>query len=261
MSTAHVSTEEAGGGSRGLLPQLKDWLRPFEPYFPKLTPVLSWRRAFKVLDHYRFRPVTVFDIGVGFGTYELYHAYPQAFYYLVDPTPESLPHMHRIGRNLKCEILNVALGDQDAEVMLEVRSDIQGSTLFEEYGTRGVLRQQKVPLRRFDTVIGAFQRPALCKIDVQGAEMLVLNGMGNRIADIDIFIIEASTIATVKGGPEMHDVIHFMKEQGFAPFDIIGMKRRPLDGATAQVDIVFAAESSYLRADRRWAPTPRPASS
>jgi len=35
--------------------------------------------------------------------------------------------------------------------------------------------------------------------------------------------------------------------------DIIGLKRRPLDGATAQFDLLFVPESSPLRADRRWA--------
>jgi len=31
------------------------------------------------------------------------------------------------------------------------------------------------------------------------------------------------------------------------------MKRRPLDGATAQLDMVFVAEGSRFRSDHRWA--------
>ena len=253
LNAGMPAAEKIARAGKDLVPQLKQWLRPLEPYLPKIAPILSWRQSFKVLERYRFCPATVFDIGVGFGTYELYRAYPHAFYYLIDPTPESLPHMRRIARRLEAEILNLALGDRDGDVVIEIRSDIQGSTLFEECGPRGVLRQQRVPLRRFDTAIGAFERPALCKIDVQGAEMMVLAGMANRIEEIDAFIIETSTIATVKGGPEIHELVPFMKERGFVPFDVIGMKRRPLDGAAAQVDIVFVPEHSYLRADRRWA--------
>src|SRR5579862_6529639 len=92
------STEKIARADKDLMPQLKQWLRPLEPYLPKIPPILSWRHSFKVLERYRFSPATVFDIGVGFGTYELYRAYPHAFYYLVDPTPESVPHMRRIGR-------------------------------------------------------------------------------------------------------------------------------------------------------------------
>lgn len=232
--------------------QAKHVLRPLAPYLPKLAPVPSWRHSFKVLERYGFSPATVFDIGVGFGTHALYHAYPNASYYLIDPTAESLDHMRRIARRLDAQILHLALGDRDGEAMIEIRSDIQGSTLFEEYGPRDFLRKDRVPVRRFDTVIGNFERPALCKIDVQGSEMLVLDGMTGRIAEIDVFLLETSTLATVRGGPEACDVIRFMKEQGFVLFDVVGIKRRPLDGVTAQLDLVFVAEDSYLRADRRW---------
>jgi hypothetical protein len=118
-----------------------------------------------------------------------------------------------------------------------------------------VLRFDRVPLRRFDKLFGAFERPALCKIDVQGAEMMVLAGLGDRIAEIDVFIVETSTIATVKGGAEMAEVIGFMQARGFVVADIVGMKRRPLDGATAQVDLMFVRQDAPLRADRRWAKT------
>ena len=82
---------------------------------------------------------------------------------------------------------------------------------------------------------------------------MVLNGMSGRIADIDALIIETSTIATVKGGAEVHGVMEFMHDHGFALADVIGLKRRPLDDATAQLDLLFVPESSPLRADRRWA--------
>lgn len=257
-TSASSSPQRLTRTTRSVLAQAKHILRPLAPYLPKLAPVPSWRRCFKVLERYGFKPATVFDIGVGFGTHALYHAYPRASYYLIDPTPESLPHMQRIARHLNAQILNIALGDRDGEAMIEIRSDIQGSTLFEEIGPRDFLRKENVKVRRFDTVIETFERPALCKIDVQGSELLVLNGMTGRIAEIDAFLLETSTIATVKGGPEAYDVLRFMKERGFVMFDVVGMKRRPLDGATAQLDMIFVAEESYFRADRRWA---RPLSS
>lgn len=252
MITEALSSKRVAEAGRGALFQLKQLLRPLEPYFPRSSSSLSWRHVFKTFDRYGFRPATVFDIGVGFGTPELYHAFPDAYYYLIDPTPESLHHMRRLARRLDGEILNCALGDRDGDAVLEIRADIQGSTLFEECGPRGVLRNERVALRRFDTVIGPFHRPALCKIDVQGAEMMVLNGMVERIHDIDAFIVETSMIATVKGGPELYDVVEFMKEHGFVVFDVIGMNRRPLDDVSAQLDMVFVAEDSFLRSDRRW---------
>jgi FkbM family methyltransferase len=232
---------------------LKDFLRPLQPYMPNLPTALSWRQSLRALHHHGFEPATVFDIGVGFGTWGLYRAFPDAYYHLIDPTPESLPYMRRIAKRLGGEVHGVALGDHDGEVTLEVRPDLQGSTLLEEVGPRQVLRYERVPMRRFDGLIPAFIRPALAKIDVQGAELLVLQGMTGRIRDIDALLIETSTIATVKGGAEVAEIVAFMRQHGFVVADIVGVKRRPLDGATAQFDVLFVPDASPMRADRRWA--------
>jgi len=221
-----------------MIGNLKNALRPLEPWIPLRTPRLSWSRSLGTLKQQGFQPASVFDVGVGFGTYGLYQLFPDAFYHLIEPTPESRPHLDRIARSLSCEIHNLALGDRDGEAKLEVRSDIQGSTLLEEVGERDFLRFETVPMNRFDTLFPAIDRPALAKIDVQGAEMMVLRGMTGRLREIDALIVETSTIATVKDGAEVADVL--------------GLKRRPLDDATAQLDLLFVPKDSPLRSDRRW---------
>jgi FkbM family methyltransferase len=198
-------------------------------------------------------PATVFDIGVAFGTYDLYRAFPDAFYHLIDPTLESLHYMKRLACELRCDVHRVALGDRDGETTIEIRRDIQAATLCDDLTPREVMRRDTVPLRRFDTLIGRFDRPALCKIDVQGAELMVLQGMTGRISEIDVFVIETSTLSSLKQGVELHDIVHFMHGCGFHVADILSLVRRPLDGATAHVDLMFVPQASALRADRRWA--------
>lgn len=231
---------------------LKDSLRPFVSSLPALSALPSWARSMRVLQHHGFTPATVFDIGVGYGTFPLYRAFPDAFYHLVDPARESYAYMQRLAKRLRCELHAVALADRDGEAELEVRGDIQESTLLEEVGPRQVRRVDRVPVRRFDTLFGPIARPSLCKIDVQGAELLVLAGMTGRLAEIDALVIETSTIATVKGGAEMREVIAFLGDHGFALVDIVGLRRRPLDDATAQLDLLFVPDDSGPRADRRW---------
>jgi FkbM family methyltransferase len=231
---------------------IKQALRPIKARWSR-SPPPSWRATADVIKRHGLRPRTVFDIGVAYGTYELYREFPDAFYYLVDPTSESLRYMRQLSRQLDCEVLNVALSDRDGEMEIEVRADIQGSTFFEEVGPRDVLRRETVAVRRFDTLLGSFERPALAKIDVQGSELAVLQGMGERIGELDAIIAETSTLATIKGGPELYDLIAFMKTRGFVAFDVLGYARRPLDHALAQIDMLFVPEESPLRNDRRWA--------
>jgi FkbM family methyltransferase len=232
--------------------RLKDALRPLEPWLPLRGPRLSWSRSLGMLRQRGFVPATVFDIGVGFGTYGLYRLFPAAHYHLIEPTPESQPHLERIARSLTCDIHPLALGDRDGEARLEVRADIQGSTLLEEVGERDYLRFDTVPINRFDTLFPQIAGPSLVKIDVQGAELMVLRGMTGRLEDIDALIVETSTIATVKGGAEVGDVMSFLRSHGFVLAEVLGLKRRPLDDATAQLDLLFVPEDSSIRADKRW---------
>jgi hypothetical protein len=77
--------------------------------------------------------------------------------------------------------------------------------------------------------------------------------MGQRIQQIDCFVIETSLIATLRGSPEFAEVVCFMNRNGYVLFEIIDILRRPLDHALAQIDAVFVKQDSELRRDHRWA--------
>jgi FkbM family methyltransferase len=255
MVVALSDAREPARAGRQITTLLKDALRPFVSTLPQLSGLPSWSRTMSVLKHHGFAPATVFDIGVGYGTFPLYRAFPDAHYHLIDPALESLAYMQRLARRLRCDIHPVALGDHEGTASLEVRADIQESTLLEEVGPRRVRRIDRVPLRRFDLLFGPITRPSLCKIDVQGAELMVLAGMTGRLAEIDALIIETSTIATVQGGAEAAGIVRYLDQHGFALADIVGLRRRPLDGATAQLDLLFVPGDAPPRSDRRWAAT------
>jgi FkbM family methyltransferase len=248
-----LSNARAPASRRSAIAYLKEIARPHVPAVPLPWRAPSWTRALQLLQVHGLAPATIFDIGVGYGTFPLYRAFPKAFYHLIDPARESLAFMQKLSRRLDCQIHALALGDRDGEAILEVRDDFQESTLLEEVGPRNTRRVDRVAMRRFDTLFGPIERPSLIKIDVQGAELMVLQGMTGRLAEVDALIVETSTIATVKGGPEVAAVVRFLEERGFALTDILGLRRRPLDGATAQLDLMFAPQSGELRRDRRWA--------
>lgn len=214
--------------------------------------VPSFGHVVALLRGANFIPLTVIDVGVAYGTPWLYEAFPKAKFHLVDPTRESRPYMEAWAKKIDAEIYNVGLGDRDAELSISVRPDHSGSSLFVEVGDCQISTTYNVPIRRFDKIFHEFPRPSLCKVDVQGAELMVLRGMGDRIYDIDVFVIETSLIATLEGAPEFAEIVDVMRDYGLALYDIVGLNRRPLDRALAQIDAVFVREASPLRADRRW---------
>lgn len=213
----------------------------------------SWEFYFDLLERGGFRPRTIFDIGVAYGTPSLYERFPDAFYYLVDPTRESLPYMQKICASLNATCLNVALGREAGQMRIDVRRSLGGSTLFEEVGAKDSVDGYLVPVERLDRLVsGPLTRPTLCKIDVQGAELLVLEGMTGLLDQIDLFVIEVAVLATLKGAPEFIDVARFLDEHGFVMHDVLSFIRRPLDQNLAQADIAFIRKDSPLRSDRRW---------
>jgi FkbM family methyltransferase len=235
--------------------------RPFiaaaaSPLTGPVGAMALWAAGIATLKRAGFAPRTVFDIGVATGTPELYEAFPEAHFALVDPSRESFPHMQRIAEGLDAEIHAVALGDRDGETEIEARrDDIAGATMFKELGPLGATERYVVPMRRFDSLFSRFARPALCKIDVQGAELMALAGMGERIRDVDALIVEASTIPTLADAPELFEVLAFLSGRGFVVYDLVGMAHRPLDGALAQLDLLCVPADSRLRADHRWRAT------
>ncbi|MCJ2544001.1 FkbM family methyltransferase [Thermostichus vulcanus] len=228
-------------------------LEKFGQTIAQETVVPSFDRFSRCLYNFNLIPEVIFDVGVAYGTPWLYNAFPNAKYHLIDPTNESLPYMKKWSKKLDADIHQVALGEQEGMIEIKVRPEISGSSMFDEIGSVDIASTYSVPIVRFDSLFPVEQRRTLVKIDVQGAELSVLRGMGNRLKSIDFLIVETSLIATLKGSvPEFADVVCFLEKEGLVLYDFVGMTRRPLDRALAQVDAVFVQKSSPLRADRRW---------
>jgi FkbM family methyltransferase len=216
----------------------------------------NWPQSFRILRRYGLEPRTVLDIGVAYGTPELYRQFPAAHFLLFEPTVEARPAMEEIAAQYRATLFHLALGSSDGELTLHVRRDLEGSSLLEEVSEVDIATEYAVPVRRLDGLVDTVERPALAKIDVQGYEMEVLKGMVGLLPQIDAVLVEVSTIAALKGGAEVREVFAFFTDRGWSLAEVAGLSRRPLDGALAQMDLLFVPDSSPIRADRRWWPSP-----
>lgn len=128
-----------------------------------------------------------------------------------------------------------------------------GSSLLEEV-TALDRERVELPVQRLDDLEGvrALPSPLLLKLDVQGYELEVLAGAAETLARTEVILSEVSLLEYNKGSPLMHEVIAWLAERGFLPYDICGGLRRSSDRALFQTDLIFARSDSALRAKRKF---------
>jgi hypothetical protein len=150
-----------------------------------------------------------------------------------------------------------ALGSQDTSSLFYVTERSDSSSLLHPgdaqeraYGSR-VAGEMKVEVRRLDHVMTAAQieRPALMKLDVQGAELDVLEGAGALLQDIDYLYLEGSFVELYEGQALITDIVTFLGRHGFA-FRGVYNASYTREFGTTQADFLFERVSKpHARAD------------
>jgi FkbM family methyltransferase len=213
------------------------------------APVRNFDLFFKHLKSLGYECRTVIDVGVAFGTSPIYDAFPSAKYFLDEPVAECRPVLEQLKLRLDAEYFLVAAGAEDGEVMFNVHDDISGSSMFSQVEGKSLDGQARpTPMRRLDSLLPEdLTHPVFLKIDTQGAELEVLKGLGSRIGEIDLMILETTMMPVRHGIPQFADVVCFCDEAGFAVYDVLEGHMRALDGALAQIDLAFVRKDSPLR--------------
>jgi len=213
------------------------------------APVRSFGLFFKHLKSLGFDFRTVIDVGVALGTPPIYEAFPRARYFLVEPVAECRPVLEKLKQRLNAEYFLVAAGAEDGETTFNVHDDISGSSLFSQVEGSALDGQARwIPMRRLDSLLPeTLERPVFLKVDTQGAELEVLKGLGKRIEEIDLLVLETTMMPLRRGIPQFADVVRFCDDAGFAVYDVLEGHMRALDGALAQIDLAFVRKDSILR--------------
>jgi FkbM family methyltransferase len=204
-----------------------------------------------------FAPSTVVDVGVAYGTPELYDAFPDAQFLLVDPLEEYAPAIDQIvGRLRSAEWVRAAAGPEPGSITINVnRAPALSSTLGHWKGQDDGGRPRSVPVVRIDDLVAerALPAPFAIKADVEGAELRVLDGATRTLEQTELVLLEVNFFQFLPGQPEFADVVAYMKERGFVPYDFYGGHLRPLDGALAQTNVAFVREGGRFRESHAFA--------
>ncbi len=198
-------------------------------------------------------PEVVIDVGAAFGTWtkECYKIFPKAQYLLIEPLTEYNRSLDKL-KNEKNNIItiNTAANSTTGTVFFNMHKDLVGSSLKNEIEGQEV-DGKKIEVKSITLDDACMQNNLsgdfLIKIDVQGAELDVLEGAKNIFDKTECIILEVSLFKSFINGHDLFDIISYMKNIGFVPYDIFGFLYRPYDNALCQVDIVFVKTNSNFR--------------
>jgi FkbM family methyltransferase len=221
---------------------------------------LTYRRALEHVKGLGFKPRTVIDVGVATGTWPLYDVFRDARVVLVEPILEVRPHLEAIVSALPhAEYVLAAACSRRGRVVMNVpRDTARSSTRWESDFQPGEVTKREVMGITLDDLARErhLEGPHLLKLDVQGAELDVLEGAGNTLEETEYVVLECCLYEFFAGGPLLAEVVGYMRARGFVVYDVLSIHYRPLDGAVSTLDLAFVKEASQLRRTHRfqWSP-------
>jgi FkbM family methyltransferase len=203
-----------------------------------------------------FKPKTILDIGVAYGTHGLYGVFDDVRYLMIEPLEEYKCVLDKIASEYPADYIIAAAGPKEDFITMNVHPDMSGSSILKESEgahVDGVERTVKVVTIDKEINRIGLEAPFIIKVDVQGFELEVLKGAEETLRNTEIVILEVSLFQFYKNSPTFFDIITFMNERNFSVYDIFGATYRPLDDALGQVDLVFASNNSTLRSSHHFA--------
>lgn len=218
------------------------------------APPRGHRRFLRLYGSVAPAPRTVFDIGVGDGTPWLYEAFPQARFTLVEAVEEFRPAIERILGRYDAECHYCCLGRTEGQAEFRVRKGLlTGSGLYAVspdhenlLGEPGAPEEEirRVPMRTLDSIARGCPAPYVLKIDVEGAELDVLQGGARTVRSADLILVETSVARRFEGGPDLVGVGSWLAQSGFRLFEIVAFATAGSRRITSYVDAAFVRQDS-----------------
>jgi FkbM family methyltransferase len=187
--------------------------------------------------------------------------FPESYFVLIEPLKIFEHSLVSILKRYRGTYVLAAAGSRLGEVRFNVHENhLDGSSLYKEsMGPEADGYEIAVPMIRLDDILEDRNLcgPYLIKIDVQGAELDVLDGAQRSLPKAEVIVLEVSMFEFLEGAPQFYDVVSYMKRHGFVAYDIVLGWNRPLDGALGQVDFAFVKEDGVFRRDHAYSSVPQ----
>jgi FkbM family methyltransferase len=196
-----------------------------------------------------FIPSTIIDCGACVGEWsgQIRQVYPDSFIIGIDASNWSEGDIPSTNVS-EFEVLS---NEDGKEIIFYKKSEglCTGDSIFKEntqhYQEHNTIKEVRIS-KTLKTLCDKhnIDKIDLLKIDTQGSEILVMDGLRDKLNDVEFIELECSLIEWNIGGCSLQDVIDYLKDR-FVIFDIIELHR--LNGNDLfQVDIIFQNKKSKI---------------
>jgi FkbM family methyltransferase len=221
-----------------------------------MNPSSSMYQGLVRLRDLGFDPTGVVDVGAYEGHFSrgVRQIFPEAHVLMIDALVENAPLLADVCREVgNADYVIAVLGDKELDATpffvadTEHRPDLvkTGSSKFRE-NADFPMEERTLPQRTLGSIVAerglAFQ---FLKLDVQGAELDVIRGLGHHLSMVEVLLLETSLVDYNKGAPLIDVVLRDLKKIGFVLFDIVEEHRYA--GRLLQLDGIFLRPNSRFR--------------
>lgn len=188
------------------------------------------------------KPVII-DVGANIGqfTTSIKYLMPDAQIYSFEPNPETFKLLKQNTSDLpEVTIYNIGLGDKSEELKFYVNEESSEWSSFVK-PTTGKYYERQIEVSTGDKILSNVSDIDLLKIDVEGFEFMVLNGMKDTLKKVNYLLIECSINRESDDLGSKH-LINLLHSFGFRIFRIGRIYTSGEFDKQGAVDITFINE-------------------
>jgi FkbM family methyltransferase len=194
-----------------------------------------------------FKPKVVYDIGAfrGYWTAEIKQIYNEANFYLFEANENNKYYLDQLGLPYFCSLL----GDKEQMISFFTNNSTGDSIFCEQtvYYQGQNCSVKQLPMTTLAKIVGKnnLPKPDLIKIDVQGAEKLIIQGSPDIIMNAEVVILETKILEYNQKAPLVNETLSLMCALGFSLMDILECHYLPT-GELNEIDLLFVKNDSKL---------------